>query len=110
MAHGFIPHEHHSFFSEPEHLCDHNHNLQEIDSSCSLHHNHNHHKSHKCSFSDITVLTKFVKLTNFFIPSSEIEIVAPEEIIQPGFSTYLHIQITEPHCRDLSLRGPPQLS
>ena len=108
LAHGFIPHEHHSIFDETLQTCNHNHSLQEIDSARSL--NHNHHKTHNCSFSDITVLTKSINLADLFVPLSETTFLNIETNSKPIISYYFPLKPYKILCRNISHRGPPQFS
>ncbi len=108
LAHGFIPHDHHSVFDKTVQTCNHNHNLQETDNVCSL--NHNHHKTHNCSFSDITVLTKLINLADLFVPLSETSFLNTETNGEQVTNFYFPLKTYKTLCRNISHRGPPQFS
>ena len=113
IAHNIIPHHHHSEFAQGTHLCehsDHNNHQTEIAGTCCVHHNHDEHTHSHCSFNEITLLTKSISLSDLFIPSTEIEFAGIEKNRESVSDCYLPIQIPDPHCRGVLLRGPPLFS
>jgi len=119
IAHDFIPHHHHSgnnlncsyceLEKQEEHTCNHkdhySHFIQSVDICCANHHQHSF-----CSFDEETVLTKWIRLSNLFLPSVEMSFDKKVEPCQNLVETYQPFQIKDPPTRKIQLRGPPQLS
>lgn len=117
IAHSFIPHHHHSEYTSGTQVCeldkphDHADHANQHVSNCCVDHNHNDHTSQNhCSFNEKTILEKSRNLAVFIIPFTEIEFEGLEKKIQSVSEGYVPIQILDPHCRDVQLRGPPQFS
>ena len=124
MAHSFVPHHHHSEFEETaqycefekqqEHSCEHDtHEKQSkyISVNCCLeHHQHTNHSHTFCSFEEKVVLTKWINLSNLFLPSTEIKYFELAQNKRSYTDAYLPRFIHDPHCRDVQLRGPPNFS
>uniref|UniRef100_UPI003217C1AD hypothetical protein n=1 Tax=uncultured Draconibacterium sp. TaxID=1573823 RepID=UPI003217C1AD len=119
MAHNFIPHHHHSIHTRgSQHCeleksnkpdCNHkenaDHSIHIIEDCCLAHHQHAF-----CSFDEELVLMKWISLSDLFLPSTEIIFAELAPSGQKFSDTYLPFQTQNPHCRDVQLRGPPQLS
>lgn len=120
MAHNFIPHHHHSEntqhceLEQPEkHCCEHSNHAEQFvqeTNSCSVNHHHENHSHTFCSFEEKIVLTKFISLSNLFLPSSEIEYFELPQNKKSFTDSYISIPFQDPQCRDVLLRGPPQFS
>ena len=115
LAHSFVPHHHHSEFVQNTQVCDREnvehqkHSLHRTEHCCVDHSNE--HQDHSfCSFEEKFILTKSINLSDFFIPSVELEFIGFDNNNQSIPDGYLPIQISSPHCRDVQLRGPPQFS
>ena len=110
IMHNFIPHYHHSEFAENSHYSDHHNHQPEITGTCCVKHSHNKHSHTHCTFYQITILTKSISLSDIFIHTTEIDFGLFEKNKESVLYCYLPIQIPEPHCRDVLLRGPPPFS
>lgn len=123
LAHSLVPHHHHSEFQqnaqhcefvEPvEHCCEHEHHNDKSEpkvASCCVD-NHQHKHSHTfCTFEEKIVLNKGINLSNLFLPSSETDFLELAQNEKSAVNFYISIQIQDPQCRDVLLRGPPQFS
>lgn len=125
MAHGFIPHHHHSEFEGAQHCqidvadnrCDDNHDHEhdhdhssKETGTCCVEHSHNQHPHNFCSFEEETILVKQISLSELFLPATEIDFTCLEKKIQSIADCYIPKEIPEPFCRDVQLRGPPHFS
>lgn len=116
IAHSFIPHHHHSDFVLLTHECNYNehdahHDHQhEITGDCCVNSDQKNDLHSPCSFDEKTILAKSLSLSNLYLPSVEIEFIGLEKKIQSISDAYVPIQTTDPRCRDVDLRGPPQFS
>ena len=116
MAHGFIPHHHHSNFVENTQICDHDHHQSQHEhehesiADYSKNQEHKHDSYIHCSFDEETILIKSISLSDLFLPSIEIEFVGLENNKQSISICCKFFQIPDPQCRDVLLRGPPQFS
>lgn len=116
LAHSFVPHHHHSEFVQNTNVCDHEQHVEHQKHSahetehCCVDHSNEHQDHSFCSFEEKIILTKSIDLSEFFIPSFELEFIGLENNNQSIPDCYPPIQISSPHCRDVQLRGPPQFS
>lgn len=123
MAHSFIPHHHHSEFTQTAKHCEFEkqdtHSCcaheQQTDTStspdkCSLDHHNQHHTHTFCSFEEKIVLNKGINLSNLFLLSIEIEYIELALNTKTYADSYFPNFIHDPHCRDFRLRGPPYFS
>lgn len=117
LAHSFIPHHHHSEFSPETQACQvnnqheqHNHHDQNV-SSCCVDHSHNEqNQQDHCSFNEKIILQKSIDLSVCYFPSIKIEFADIEKSTQAIVEGFIPLQILDPHCRDVQLRGPPLFS
>ncbi|MEN8118217.1 MAG: hypothetical protein ABFS16_14625 [Bacteroidota bacterium] len=126
MAHDFIPHHHHSNFSpntnhceyeheqnsehEHEHYNEHHHHHVASKEHKQVEHNHEHEAHIHCSFEEVLVLNKKVNLPEVNALMASFVFYFSEEENQQITDTYIAPNISEPHCRDVLVRGPPQFS
>jgi len=122
LVHNFIPHHHHSSHNIDNQYCElekgsqgnrdefhQNRHFIQGSHICSVAHHQN--RLHTfCSFNEDTVLTKWINLSNLFLPSTELFFSELAQNKQSFPDTYTSIRTQEPFCRDVQLRGPPQLS
>lgn len=113
IVHSFLPHHHHSEFAQNTQQCEHNnhsHHQEEIEGVYSGHHSNHEHTSSYCSFNEITILKKSIRLSNLFISYAEIEFIGLKTNDEAIPDCYIPIQIPDPYCWDILLRGPPNFS
>jgi hypothetical protein len=117
LAHNIIPHHHHSGHNlalqhceqdvQNVPFCDHAEHIDHtftIFAACCA----NNHLHPICSFDEEIVLTKWISLSNLFLPSTELIFSDFAQNIKSLPDPYLSIWIEEPYCRDVQHRGPPQ--
>ncbi len=112
LVHNFVPHCHQSIHEKfTEHCCHHASHEQVADHDHEMENTYHEHETHiHCSFEEVLVLNKKTNLpTVYLIESSMIKEGSDEETKQ-HCDTYYFPAVTEPHCRDVKLRGPPQFS
>jgi hypothetical protein len=117
LTHNFVPHHHHSSnFTSAKHdhqHDDHHHHyhLYEIDMEHEcIDHSHQHEAHVHCSFEEVTIPGKKISLSTFYALAVLLEIELNDQGKQLFADTYIVPHPTEPKCRDVQLRGPPQLS
>ena len=122
VAHSLIPHHHHSGFDQSADHCQiakhqtdvclhnaHNHDDQQV-LNCCEDHDHDDHNHTFCSFEEKTVLNKWTYFTNIIYnsPGTVFLDFSDKNLIHSSY--YLPPGDQNPHCRDVSSRGPPHLS
>lgn len=113
IAHNTIPHHHHNQFVE-EACCLEEHSHEKDDHPCNefccVDQEHQDHSHSYCSFEQNTLPAKLINLDDFIIPTQDDKEKIKLEVIDTKYFDHINHHTKKPHCRNVSLRGPPVIS